>query len=82
MTTQLAEITDLARAVLRNRDIELGMSTPFEELPLWDSMYLVALAVEVENAFGIVFEPDEIEGIDTPARLLCLIVEKRALVRG
>ncbi|MBS0642495.1 MAG: acyl carrier protein [Acetobacteraceae bacterium] len=82
MTTQLADLTHLVRDLLRNHDIDLEETAPFDDLPLWDSMYLVALVVEVEDHFGVMFEPEEIEGIVTPADLLRLIANKRVLVRN
>ena len=73
MTTQLAELTDLVRAVLRNPDIELQERTRFDDLPAWDSMHLVGLVVEAECRYGVLFEPDEVDTVATPADMIRLI---------
>ncbi len=81
MRTQLAELTRFVRAVLRNPEIELEPSTRFDALPCWDSMYLVALIVEMECHYGIVFEPSEMETLMTAGDLLRMSAGKRILVR-
>ena len=80
MQQQLAELTGIVRAVLRNPDLELEESTPFEDLPCWDSMYLVSVVVEAECHFGIVFEPYEMETLITAGQLLRMIAGKRMLL--
>ena len=76
MTTQLAELTDLVRTVLRNPDIELQERTRFDDLPAWDSMHLVGLLVEAECRYGVLFEPDEVDSVGTPADMIRLIDDK------
>ncbi|WP_428483481.1 acyl carrier protein [Rhodopila sp.] len=79
MAAHLAELTDIVRGVLRNADVELVADSRFQDLPAWDSMDLVAVVVEAECRFGLLFEPEEIEALHTAADLLQAIVDKRAL---
>ena len=82
MQQQLAELTHLVRAVLRNPDVELAESTRFEDLPCWDSMYLVSVVVEAECHFDVVFEPHEMEALITAGDLLRAIAGKRILAQA
>ncbi len=75
----LAELTDAVRGVLRNSAIELAPATRFDDLPDWDSMHLIAVVVEAECRFGLLFEPEEIEALHTAGDLLRMIAHKQAM---
>jgi acyl carrier protein len=82
VTTQIAELTDLVRRVLRNPDIELDESTRFEDLAAWDSMDLISVVVEVEVRFDVLFDVEEVETLLTAGDLLRLIAGKQVLARA
>ena len=52
----LAEITDVVRQVLEDRTIELAPDTAMGELAGWDSMNHIAILVEAECRFDVVFD--------------------------
>jgi acyl carrier protein len=79
VAAHLADITEVTRVALRNPDIELSLTTRLDELAEWDSMCLIAVVVEIESRFNLLFEPDEIETLHTAGDLLRMIVHKRAL---
>jgi acyl carrier protein len=79
MAAPLANLTEIVRGVLHDADIELAIDTRFEDLPHWDSMRLIAVVVEVEFHFGLIFEPAEVETLHTVGDLLRMIAGKLAL---
>ena len=79
MVPHLAELTEIVRGVLCDSDLELTAACKFDELSGWDSMNLIAVVVEAECRFGLLFEPEEIELLYTIADLLHAIAAKRAL---
>ncbi len=81
MAAQIGELTDVVRSVLRNPEVELHASTRFDDLPAWDSMYLVSVIVEIEFRWGLLFEPDEMDALHTAGDLLRMIAGKQALAR-
>lgn len=78
MAVSLAKLAEIVRDELRNADIELTPNTRFEDLPGRDSMHLIAVVVEVETWFGLMFEPVEIEAVHTADDLLRMIACKQA----
>ena len=79
MAAPLASIIDIVRGVLQNPDLELSSSTRFDDLFAWDSMHLIAVVVEIESKFNLLFELDEIETMHTVGDLLRLMAHKQAL---
>ncbi len=79
MDVPLTELTNVVRGVLRNADIELDAQTRFEDLPAWDSLNLISVVVEAECRFGLLFQPEEIEALNTAGDLLRMIASKQAL---
>jgi acyl carrier protein len=79
VVAHLASIADVVRSVMRNPDIELSSATRFDHLSAWDSMHLIALVVEIESRFNLLFELDEIETLHTVGDLLRLMARKQAL---
>lgn len=75
----LPEITAILREVLRENDCEVTAATRFEDLAGWDSMDLIAVVVEAECRFSILFELVEIDRLTTVGDLLRMIAAKQAL---
>jgi acyl carrier protein len=76
--TPIADVTAIVRAVLHDRDLELAPATRFDDLAGWDSMDLIAVIVEVECRFDLMFELPEIERLANVGDLLKMIEVKRA----
>jgi acyl carrier protein len=74
----LAEIIDVVRQVLENHTIEVTPETPMDEMFGWDSMNHIAILVEAECRFDVVFELVDIEAIPTVGHLMRLIQAKRS----
>jgi acyl carrier protein len=75
----LAEVKDIVRQVLEDGTIELHASMPIDELKAWDSMNHVAILVEAECRFDVLFELDELDTVLTIGHLVRLIQAKRSL---
>jgi acyl carrier protein len=76
----LAEITDVVRQVLEDRTIELAPDTAMGELAGWDSMNHIAILVEAECRFDVVFDLAEVDAVPTVGHLVRLIQAKRTAV--
>ena len=74
----LAEITDVVRQVLEDRTIELAAATPFDDMAGWDSMSHIAILVEAECRFDVVFDLAEVDAVPTVGHLVRLIQSKRS----
>lgn len=74
----LAEVNDIVRQVLEDRTIELRADTPIGDLAAWDSMNHVAILVEAECRFDVLFELAELEAVPTVGHLVRLIQAKRS----
>ncbi len=74
----LAEITDVVRQVLENRTIELAPDTPLDEMAGWDSMNHIAILVEAECRFDVVFDLADVDAVPTVGHLVRLIQAKRS----
>ncbi len=76
----LAEITDVVRQVLEDRTIELASDTAMGDMAGWDSMNHIAIMVEAECRFDVVFDLAEVDAVPTVGHLVRLIQAKRATV--
>lgn len=56
----------------------IGPHTVAEDVTGWDSVAHVTLMVEVEEKFGLRFEPEEITGFANVQELIAMIAEKLA----
>ena len=74
----LAELTEILRSVLDDPTLAVTRDTVAEDVPGWDSMAHIALVVEAECRFGIIFQAAEIEALQRVGDLLRLIEAKRA----
>jgi acyl carrier protein len=76
----LAEITDVVRQVLEDRTIELAPDTAMGDMAGWDSMNHIAILVEAECRFDVVFDLAEVDAVPTVGHLMRLIQAKRTAV--
>ncbi len=79
--TQIAvppEIADIFRFVLRDDTLELTPRTTPDDVPAWDSMNHIALVVEAECRFGVLFEPEEVDAVHSVGDLIAAVRAKRA----
>jgi acyl carrier protein len=76
----LAEITDVVRQVLEDRTIELAPETAVGDMAGWDSMNHIAILVETECRFDVVFDLAEVDAVPTVGHLVRLIQAKRSVV--
>lgn len=74
----LAEVNDIVRQVLEDRTIDLAPDTPIDGLAGWDSMNHVAIMVEAECRFDVLFELEDLEAVPTVGHLVQLIRTKRS----
>lgn len=72
----MPEIEDIFRFVLCDGTLRLTPDSTPDDLPDWDSMNHIALVVEAECRFGVVFEPDEIESFQSVGDLVAAILAK------
>jgi acyl carrier protein len=75
----LDEVFQILRELLRDNDLELSPATRFDGLTDWDSMDLVAVVVEIECRYDLLFEAAEIDRLVTVDDLVRAINLKRAL---
>ena len=75
----LAEVNDIVRQVLDDRSVELHVDMSIDTLKAWDSMNHVAILVEAECRFDVLFELDELDAVPTVGHLVRLIQAKRLL---
>jgi acyl carrier protein len=59
--TPLMDVTAAIRSVLQNPDLDLTLATSLEDIPGWDSMDLIAVVVDLECRFDLLFELQEID---------------------
>ncbi len=71
------EIADIFRCVLHDDTLELTPRTTPDDLPGWDSMNHIALVVEAECRFGVLFEPEEIDAMHSVGDLIAAVRAKR-----
>lgn len=79
MVAPLSEISSIVREVLHDNDLELAVSTCFDDLPDWDSMDLISVVVEIECRLDLQFELSEIDRLATMGDLLHMVTAKQAL---
>jgi acyl carrier protein len=67
----------LLREAFPDADIQaIGPDTTTDDLPDWDSVAHVTLIVNIEDAFGITFTPEEITQFSNVGDLTALIARK------
>ena len=75
----LAEITEIVRQVLQDRTIELDADTAMDDMAGWDSMSHIAILVEAECRFDVIFEIADVDSVPTVGHLVRLIQGKRSI---
>lgn len=75
-------ITAIFRLVLERDDIVLTMNTFAEDVPEWDSMTSVTLAVEIEHVFEVKVRAAEMESLQSISDLVGLIRQHSAVASG
>ena len=70
------EVADILRYVLRDTRLDIATDQRLDDLPAWDSMHHVTAVVEAECRFGIEFNLDEIDSLQTVADLVRMIEAK------
>jgi acyl carrier protein len=78
----LAEVTDIVRSVLRDPAIELTLETTADDLPAWDSMNHIAVAVEAECRFDIEFDTREIDALVSVGEIVRMIEAKLSMAHA
>ncbi len=72
----LDPLAAVMRETFRQPQLSVRMETTAEDVPGWDSLSHAVLLMNVERAFGIVFEPADILDLPTVGALASLIARK------
>jgi acyl carrier protein len=75
----LTQLTDVFRDVFADDAIVVRPQTTADDIPDWDSMSQVTLAVEVEHRFGVKFKSAEMEELRSVRELIDLIKRRLAV---
>ena len=73
----LVILTDIFREVLGDPSLNVSAGSSPDDIPAWDSLQHIALVVEAECRFGVLFEPEEVHALTTVGRLACAITSKQ-----
>lgn len=79
MAAPFSEITAILRDVLHDSDVDLSLTTRFDDLVDWDSMDLVNAVVEVECRYHLQIELPELDRLVTVGDLVRIVEARRAL---
>lgn len=60
----LGQLQQLFIRVFNDPQIKINRETTMEDVPAWDSLHNVMLIEEIENAFNVKFELDDMLEID------------------
>lgn len=72
----LSQLTTLFRRVFENPGIELRAGDTAEDIPGWDSMAQVTLAIEIEQTFDVRIKSAEMEAVRNIEDLAALIKDR------
>ncbi len=75
----VADVVSVFRLVMGRPELELTLAMPLDEIQGWDSMWHVAVMVELECRFGLTLEPREMEAVQTVGDVVRLLSARRAL---
>jgi acyl carrier protein len=73
----LVILSDIFRDVLGEHSLKVAAGSSPDDIPAWDSLQHIALVVEAECRFGVLFEPEEVHDLTTVGRLACAITRKQ-----
>jgi acyl carrier protein len=79
VTTILAALTDIIRAILPDDAGPITPQTCFGDIPGWEQADLVSAVVEAECRFDIQFELTDIDRLITVGDLVGMVLAKQAL---
>jgi acyl carrier protein len=68
-----ARVLNIFRDVCDDDTVTIANETPLADLPGWDSVMLVKVALALEEAFGVQFGPEEVFEAQTVGDLASLI---------
>jgi acyl carrier protein len=72
----LVRVGDILRETFDESALKVSESTSREDVPAWDSLGHIRVLTAVEEAFGVRFDLDEIEGITTAGAIAELVLRK------
>jgi acyl carrier protein len=75
----IQKMTELFRDVFDDRSIVLQSDTTADDIPGWDSMTQVRLAVEIEHRFNIKIKSAKMEELRSVRGMIALITERSAM---
>ena len=71
-----ARLGNIAQEIFDDDDLVFSDDLGRENIKAWDSLGHIRMIAAVEEAFGITFTIDEIEGVRTMGQIVALIDEK------
>lgn len=73
--SSLALIEKLFKRIT-GRAVRISLETKKDDIPEWDSTFLIELIVELENELGISLDYEQIERMDSVASIIEIIEKK------
>ncbi|MBQ8955350.1 MAG: acyl carrier protein [Lachnospiraceae bacterium] len=74
----MAKVTEIARDIFDDDELELDDETIAADVDGWDSLTHLSLMNEIENEFEIKFEMKEVQGLNNVGELVDVIMERIA----
>ncbi len=74
----IGRIREIVADVLAMPPDEVGADARREDLPRWDSMQNLNVAIALEQEFDVAFEPEDFERIDGVPALAAMVRDKLA----
>lgn len=74
----LAKITEIAKDVFDNDEVELTEATTAADVKEWDSLSHLSLISDIEDEFGITFTLAEVSGSKNVGELVDAIIKHRS----
>jgi len=68
-----ARVLSILREICDDDTVTIAYETPLADLPDWDSVMLVKVALALEAAFGVQFAPEEVFEARTVGDLASLV---------
>jgi acyl carrier protein len=72
----LEQVLDIVADVMGATRSELSIKSNADNVPNWDSLHTLNLAVALEGAFGIAFTPEEMADLLSVEIVLATLAEK------
>ena len=74
----MAKVTEIAREIFDDEELELYDDTIAADVDGWDSLTHLSVMNEIENEFDIKFEMREVQGLGNVGELIDVIMERIA----